>query len=154
MIEKRVYRSSLFSLWQFCCPLAPLPSVSRVISFPTLLPASWKCAGPKWTFPRRLFLPWILSISSGKMYLVVCAVEVCLHLRSGKSQRDSFLNISSLKVTVAEMVWLEKKNAPLAKSLCPSCLLSQWVWMPEDHRALPLDNLELLITVCLFQQEI
>lgn len=38
---------------------ALLPSLSTVILLPTLLSASWKCAGPKWTFSGNLFLPWI-----------------------------------------------------------------------------------------------
>ena len=133
--EKLVHRSSLFSLGQFC---SPLPSVSRVISFPMLLSASWKCAGPKWTFPGRCFLPWTLDISSGKMYLVVCANEICLLLGSGKSQRDRVLIVSSLKVKVAEMCWLGKNNVFLAKSPHPGFPLSLWFWMPEDHRVLPL----------------
>lgn len=43
--------------WGQVCIL--LPSICTVISLSTQLSASWKCAGPKWTFSGRLFLPWI-----------------------------------------------------------------------------------------------
>lgn len=122
---------------------AHLPSVSTMISFPTLLSASWKRAAPKWTFPGRFFFLWTLSI------LAVCAVEAILHLGTGKSRRDRVLSTSSLKVIAAEMGWLGKKNVSLAKSPCPICLLSWWVWLPEDQSSSPGD-LELLVTICIF----
>lgn len=112
----------------------PLPRVGRVISFPTLLSASWKCTGPKWTFPGRFFLPWTLNISSGKMYLAVCAVEARLHLGSGKSPSD---RAGSLKVSAAEMGWLGKKNYCSCQQSMSQLSPNQGIWMPEDHRVLP-----------------
>ena len=135
---------------------APLPSVSRVISFPTLLSASWKCAGPKWTFPGRCFLPWTLNISRGKMYLVVCAIEICLHLGRGKSQRDRVLIISSLKSQQQRWVGLGKRMFLLPRVHVPAasytdesgCLRTTesfpwWLGVTNNCSHVPTANLNL-----------